>query len=209
MTLPEGSTSLSDCTSLLQLSSKNMLITAPPLTVSTNITSYVYGNQTLSQDYIRQNAICQPLNEYQWGFSFLLLFTFCLATLLILGILLLLQHDVYLNSTTNETKEGPSVYRDALDLAAMLKAKLGDEVQHLPRKELEERVGNAGTVVSIGDSDLPLVCKESFHTLDDSASDSKRYEQIDIEMDSLHSRSFDVRRSLQDPSSTSIRSLLR
>lgn len=41
-----------------------------------------YEDLTFSATHLKEYGDCQPLSYYQWGFSSLLLFTFCILTLL-------------------------------------------------------------------------------------------------------------------------------
>ncbi|KAI6895750.1 hypothetical protein KC318_g11179 [Hortaea werneckii] len=65
---------------------------------------------------------CLPSKDYVWGFSSLMLFTFCMLTNLILLLLIVLHYDAYCNSMADRYKLRISAFRDVLDLAEEFRA---------------------------------------------------------------------------------------
>ncbi|KAI7483406.1 hypothetical protein KC351_g5183 [Hortaea werneckii] len=81
---------------------------------------------------------CLPSKDYVWGFSSLMLFTFCMLTILILLLLIVLHYDAYCNSVADRYKLRISAFRDVLDLAEELRAHYGEaEVASMSAPELD------------------------------------------------------------------------
>jgi hypothetical protein len=81
---------------------------------------------------------CLPGNDYIWGFSSLMLFTFCMITIAVALLLMTLHYDAYFNSAADRYKLSISPYRDVLDLAEELRAHYGSvETAEMPAKELD------------------------------------------------------------------------
>ncbi|RMZ07715.1 hypothetical protein D0860_04983 [Hortaea werneckii] len=81
---------------------------------------------------------CLPSKDYVWGFSSLMLFTFCMLTILILLLLIVLHYDAYCNSMADRYKLRISAFRDVLDLAEELRAHYGEaEVASMSAPELD------------------------------------------------------------------------
>lgn len=83
-------------------------------------------NVTYPGDSLAQIGICLPSKDYVWGFSSLMLFTFCMLTVVVLLLLVTLHYDVYCNSMADQYKMRISPYRDVLDLAEELRAHYGE-----------------------------------------------------------------------------------
>ncbi|KAI7504660.1 hypothetical protein KC347_g8236 [Hortaea werneckii] len=82
---------------------------------------------------------CLPSKDYVWGFSSLMLFTFCMLTILILLLLIVLHYDAYCNSMADRYKLRISAFRDVLDLAEELRAHYGEaEVASMSAPELDK-----------------------------------------------------------------------
>ncbi|KAI6840410.1 hypothetical protein KC340_g8482 [Hortaea werneckii] len=82
---------------------------------------------------------CLPSKDYVWGFSSLMLFTFCILTILILLLLIVLHYDAYCNSMADRYKLRISAFRDVLDLAEELRAHYGEaEVASMSAPELDK-----------------------------------------------------------------------
>jgi hypothetical protein len=88
---------------------------------------------------LAERGICLPSKEYVWGFSSLMLFTFCMLTVAVLLLLIVLHYDAYFNSMADRYKLQISPYRDVLDLAEELRAHYGEtEVVSMPARELDK-----------------------------------------------------------------------
>jgi hypothetical protein len=121
-----------------------------PLSISPNLdgTGYPYAGTlfTLGNDsklllggQLADFGICLPSKEYVWGFSSLMLFTFCMLTVVILLLLIILHYDAYFNSMADRYKLRISPYRDVLDLAEELRAHYGEaEVALMSAAELDK-----------------------------------------------------------------------
>lgn len=82
---------------------------------------------------------CLPSKNYVWGFSSLMLFTFCMLTIFILLLLIVLHYDAYCNGMADQYKLRISACRDVLDLAEELRAHYGEaEVASMSATELDK-----------------------------------------------------------------------
>ncbi|KAI7485345.1 hypothetical protein KC367_g5490 [Hortaea werneckii] len=82
---------------------------------------------------------CLPSKDYVWGFSSLMLFTFCVLTILILLLLTALHYDAYCNSMADRYKLRISAFRDVLDLAEELRAHYSEaDVASMSAPELDQ-----------------------------------------------------------------------
>lgn len=100
---------------------------------------FAIGRDILSSSDIAEIGKCLPSNGYTWGFSSLMLFTFCMLTIVIGMFLIALHIDAYCNSSADRYKLYISPYRDVLDLAAELRAHYGaTEAENMPAKALDE-----------------------------------------------------------------------
>lgn len=115
-----------------------------------------FTNSTFTKDSILENSFCRPANTYQWGFASLLLFTFCVMTVMFVLIVTALRCDVYWNSRAGRLKSNISIYRDAMDLAIELQAQFGERAVELSARELEEHIQGQKGAVSLQTVDLPL-----------------------------------------------------
>lgn len=82
---------------------------------------------------------CLPSKDYAWGFSSLMLFIFCMLTIFILLLLVMLHYDAYCNGMADQYKLQISAYRDVLDLAEELRTHYGEaEVASMSANELDK-----------------------------------------------------------------------
>lgn len=96
-------------------------------------------NETFNGATLAERGICLPSKEYVWGFSSLMLFTFCMLTIAVLLLLIVLHYDAYFNSMADRYKLHISPYRDVLDLAEGLRAHYGKaELVSMPARELDK-----------------------------------------------------------------------
>ena len=89
------------------------------------ITQYIGNNTVVDEDYVMATGRCIADGAYLWGFSSLLLLTFCCYTLLFAMTLIILQTDVYWNSWSDRKHQSYSIYTDVMYLAGELKSVLG------------------------------------------------------------------------------------
>lgn len=94
---------------------------------------YVSNGAYFNESTIKQTSRCIADDKYSWGFSSLLLLTFCICTMLFAIGLILLQTDVYWNSILDRNYQGHDIYRDVLFLANELKRMTGSETTGLKR----------------------------------------------------------------------------
>ncbi|KAI7331674.1 hypothetical protein KC315_g5014 [Hortaea werneckii] len=98
----------------------------------------VFGGQR-SRIRTSKKGKCLPSKDYVWGFSSLMLFTFCILTILVLSLLIVLHYDAYWNSMADRYKLRISAFRDVLDLAEELRAHYGEaEVASMSAPELDK-----------------------------------------------------------------------
>ncbi|KAK5110408.1 hypothetical protein LTR85_001033 [Meristemomyces frigidus] len=121
---------------------------------------YSAGNSTISGDWIQQkgHSQCIPSNRYHWGFSSLMLFSFCVATFLFACIVSVLHYSNERHSRASNYTQHFSLYRDALDLSLELRA-LGDgDVEKMSAKEVDDYVKRHKGLVHL-ETDLLLPSK--------------------------------------------------
>ncbi|KAK3615503.1 hypothetical protein LTR56_026545 [Elasticomyces elasticus] len=125
------------------------------------VTRVDIGGTTILYKYLVGNATCLPSQKYKWGFSSILLFTFCLASLLFLTVLQAMAWRLYEHSRSDRLRRPVNSYQDALDIVQ----ELGNYFEHsirdldlstVKRDELRERQA----VIVLDTAGLP----ESRHT---------------------------------------------
>jgi hypothetical protein len=92
-------------------------------------TAYWNNGTMFDEDTIKRTGRCISEDAYSWGFSSLLLLTFCCFTIVFALTLILLQTDVYWNSRHDRSHQTHSVYTDVLYLAEELKASFGGNIK--------------------------------------------------------------------------------
>jgi hypothetical protein len=106
---------------------------------------YMHDEILLDEASIIKTGRCIADEAYSWGFSSLLLLTFCCYIIAFALALIVLQTDVYWNSRHDRDHQSHSIYTDVLYLAEELKKTFGHNVEdHLrsPKsfdKKVEER----------------------------------------------------------------------
>lgn len=111
---------------------------------------------------IRNEGRCIVDDAYSWGFSSLLLLTFCCFTMLFALGLIVLQADVYWHSKHDRDHQSYSIYTDVLFLAEELKAAFGENVKdHMQSPKLfRKQVEHTKKGVHLEASTLPLARSE-------------------------------------------------
>lgn len=154
-----GESIVINCTSSnITLSNRTYELKSPVLTFDMRSAADYYRDSTgklLNKTWLEKNSQCQVLQTYQWGFSSLLLFSFCLLTILFFITILALQVDVWCNSQTNRMKQEFSLYRDILDFAHQLRTEIGSKVEDMPAKDLEKSVKDQTAFVSVAAYEYP------------------------------------------------------
>lgn len=120
---------------------------------------YAHNSTGFNESTIRQTGRCVAEDAYSWGFSSLLLLTFCLYTILFAMALVLLQTDVYWNSRHDRIHQSHSVYTDVLYLADELRARFGSTLggnAQSPKKVEKMVEEEAKEGLNIDVSELPL-----------------------------------------------------
>jgi hypothetical protein len=115
---------------------------------------------------------CISLKAYSWGFSSLLLFTFCCATIFFAAILLTLEFDIYWHGRSTAC-ESHSIYKDVLFLADELRARFGDNVASFSRQALDDKVAKDKKGIGFELAEQPL-SRRQIHRL---ATATDRWEQ--------------------------------
>lgn len=124
----------------------------------TDIRAYAHNSTGFNESTIRQTGRCVAEDAYSWGFSSLLLLTFCIYTTVFAFTLILLQTDVYWNSRYDRVHQSHSIYTDVLYLADELRARFGSTLgghAQSPTK-VERMVEQAKHGLNIDVSELPL-----------------------------------------------------
>lgn len=90
---------------------------------------YMHNGVGLSDTTVKATGRCIAEDAYSWGFSSLLLLTFCSYTAIFALTLILLQTDVFFNSRCDRNHQSHSLYTDVLYLAEELKNTFGHNVK--------------------------------------------------------------------------------
>lgn len=122
------------------------------------IDAYWNNGTVLDQRTIERTGCCISEDAYQWGFSSLLLLTFCCATIGFAIVLILLQTDVYWNSRSDRYHQSHSLYADVLYLARELKVAFGrDPKDNTPSPEaLRKQVERQKRGLGLDVDELPM-----------------------------------------------------
>jgi hypothetical protein len=118
--------------------------------------AYINGSETsvltlydntldIDLDSVIDTGACIANDAYQWGFSSLVLLSFCCYTLLFVATLIGLQIDVFRNSRSDRDPESHSIYHDILFLAAELQGLFGEQVGDFSAKEIEHEISHCET----------------------------------------------------------------
>jgi hypothetical protein len=118
---------------------------------------YMYNDTILTATTIVNIGRCVAEEAYSWGFSSLLLLTFCCYTGAFALALILLQTDVYWNSRHDRDHQSHSMYTDVLYLAEEFKNTFGQNIEdmQLP-KAFDKKVGNWKQGLRLDVGELPL-----------------------------------------------------
>ncbi|KAK5674035.1 hypothetical protein LTS10_013200 [Elasticomyces elasticus] len=142
-------------------------LAAPPLHAHYNLlgggeTYFYIGNTEYNASWMSNssNIFCQGSGSYRWGFSTELLLTFTFTTAVYIILVILLHWLAHIYSQADRYDYGVSVYRDVLDLAEELKVQLGDEVQGMSARDLDERVNDAKGAIQLDVHDLSMSRRE-------------------------------------------------
>jgi hypothetical protein len=121
-------------------------------------TVYMWNDTLLTNTTVIDNSRCIAEDAYSWGFSSLLLLTFCCYTFAFALALILLQTDVYWNSRNARNHQSHSIYTDVLYLAEELKTTFGQNVEDHMRspKAFDKKVGEWKQGLRLDVSDMPL-----------------------------------------------------
>lgn len=122
------------------------------------ISAFSHNGTGFNDTTIRETGRCVAEDAYSWGFSSLLLLTFCIYTICFAFALILLQTDVYWNSKYDRVHRSHSIYTDVLYLADELRAEFGSTMQghaQSPTK-VERMVEHAKHGLNIDVTGLPL-----------------------------------------------------
>jgi hypothetical protein len=118
-------------------------------------TYYAYGNTSFELNEVTARGICLPTNEYVWGFSSLMLFTFCMLTIVIATMLMVLHYDAFCNSAADRYRLYVSPYRDVLDLADEMRTHYGStEVASMSAQALDKAMRQNPATVGLETASL-------------------------------------------------------
>lgn len=119
---------------------------------------YMHDDILLDEASIIKTGRCIADEAYSWGFSSLLLLTFCCYTIAFALALILLQTDVYWNSRHDRDHQSHSIYADVLYLAEELKKTFGHNVEdHVRSPEaFDKRVEKWKQGLKLDVRELPL-----------------------------------------------------
>ena len=162
---------------------------------------YMFNETSLEEEALKKDGRCIAEDAYSWGFSSLLLLTFCSYTISFALALILLQTDVYWNSRSDRNHQSHSIYTDVLYLAEELKNTFGQNVEdHMQSsKAFDTRIGDWKQGLRLNISELPpsrwqeqrmphaterakREAKISFELRDMSPHDRERYSAVSVTM---------------------------
>ncbi|OJD40318.1 uncharacterized protein BKCO1_1000575 [Diplodia corticola] len=131
-----------DVPSMLNINGQYVHIEAPLLNISTQV--YEYNGKAYDAGYRSLNQVCQPTNEYQWGFSYYIALVWSICNLLFLSLLYGLWLDAWRNSRVVQGRKKNGTYRALLDLGCALQDEIGkDSAANDTEKELEVKLSKA------------------------------------------------------------------
>jgi hypothetical protein len=119
---------------------------------------YTYNDVLIEEPTVEKTGRCIAEDAYSWGFSSLLLLTFCCYTIAFALALILLQTDIYWNSRHDRDHRSHSIYTDVLYLAEELKNTFGHNIEdHMQSpKTFEKRVERWKQSLRLDVRELPL-----------------------------------------------------
>lgn len=118
----------------------------------------LFEDSAYTERFIKETGICIASEAYSWGFSSLLLLTFCVYTLLFATTLIILQTEVYRHSRLDRDHQSHSIYADILTIAEALKSIPEYNLLELLRspKEIDEKIGGRKHGIRFDMRGLPL-----------------------------------------------------
>ena len=122
----------------------------------TTLQYYTIHGDLLGFSQVEGLVRCIPSAHYEWGFSFLMLFTFFFLTVIFLVILGVLRYKVHWHSRVDVLRPEMSTYRDILDMAQDLRRSIGQEAEVMSCAEIREAVKEKDSGVTLDVSALPL-----------------------------------------------------
>ncbi|KAL9618766.1 MAG: hypothetical protein Q9160_006560 [Pyrenula sp. 1 TL-2023] len=113
-------------------------------TLDNTHTRWAHGNLNVTYDwyYIARNGYCSQQQNYKWGFSFLLLFIFCLCQAIWFMGMYTLYMDAYMESRFERAGRNMGTHRAALDFSKAIRKDMGEDAteEHVGETELRRRV---------------------------------------------------------------------
>lgn len=134
---------------------------------------FAYDNIVVDEGSVTDTGRCISLKAYSWGFSSLLLLTFCCDTIVFAAILLALEFDIYRHGRSPTPDDTQNIYHDVLFLADQLRSRFGDDCAILSTKALQNKVANDKQGIGLEVAEQPL----SLRQLSDFALASERWER--------------------------------
>jgi hypothetical protein len=174
--LPAGAQGWNDIESNVSFGDVKFTLPAPPLdlremSIDTNGSSlqqrigqdqpsfiykmWTYNGTVFDDPEVRNTSVCIASDQYSWGFSSMLLLTFCIYTLLFSAALILLQAEVYWYSRSDRLDLSSSIYTDILFLADAIQTRFGHGIWDIPVKELDKQVRDHRGGISVDVDKLP------------------------------------------------------
>lgn len=118
-------------------------------------------NTALNLHDIQKSGVCQQSQRYIWGFSSILLFVFCVLTLVFATVLAALHYEPFWTTLESQTQYEFNIYRDAVDFACALESQaLGGILRNMPARNLKKRLESTKSNITIQTSELPLFAKD-------------------------------------------------
>jgi hypothetical protein len=98
------------------------------------------GGAALNSSYLGVNNKCMPTKDYEWGFSYLMVFAASFLTLLFAVNLSVLSLCTALGSGTDKLEQSVSMYEDILVLASAIRSVVRHDEDAMTAAELEKKI---------------------------------------------------------------------
>lgn len=103
-------------------------------------TIFSYDGRAIGFADLRDKGVCQPGKNYQWGFSFLLVFVFLIVTVLLFSVLYIIWCISKLRTTLDRTAQVFGNFRTIVEVNSLLQEKVGVGLESMTNEEIKNAV---------------------------------------------------------------------
>jgi hypothetical protein len=114
------------------------------------------GLTPYSTDDMARNLVCYPATEYQWGFSYLLLFIVSILNFIWVFIMFCLWRNAEHRSRLCKTGRKLGTFRAAMDLSSAIRAELGPDAETYSNNVLNKQLKQSSKGVSFVEGSLQV-----------------------------------------------------